>query len=293
MTDTAPTIETDFVFNGFRYAGQLWGAAGAPVLALHGWLDNSASFAVLASHLRGVQLLAPDLAGHGHSDHRKSLCDYPVWSEVAELIAMADSMNWDRFTVVGHSRGAMISMILAATFPERISRLVLIDALTPYPLTAAEAPERMLKSIQEVKRRLQRERSIYPSYEAAIQARCRSDFAKVSQATAETLAKRGLSKMEQGYHWHSDGKLWAPSNIALTVEQIEAFISRITAKVLLLKGKDGLINHVVPGSDYDRLMNSTIDTLAIEEREFDDGHHLHMEAASLDVALAIQEFLGS
>jgi pimeloyl-ACP methyl ester carboxylesterase len=43
---------------------------GIPVIALHGWLDNANSFARLAPKLEGLRILALDMAGHGHSDHR-------------------------------------------------------------------------------------------------------------------------------------------------------------------------------------------------------------------------------
>lgn len=43
---------------------------GLPVIALHGWLDNANSFARLAPKLKGLRILALDMAGHGHSDHR-------------------------------------------------------------------------------------------------------------------------------------------------------------------------------------------------------------------------------
>ena len=48
-----------------------WGNADdKPVLALHGWLDNAASFTPLAPRLKNVRLIAVDLAGHGRSQHR-------------------------------------------------------------------------------------------------------------------------------------------------------------------------------------------------------------------------------
>ena len=43
---------------------------GVPVIALHGWLDNANSFARLAPKLKGLRIIALDMAGHGHSGHR-------------------------------------------------------------------------------------------------------------------------------------------------------------------------------------------------------------------------------
>lgn len=284
--------EREFIFNGFRYVAQCWGEEGGlPVLAVHGWLDNSASFTVLASQLAGVHFVALDLAGHGYSDHRIGLSDYPIWSEIAEIYAVADAMGWDQFAFIGHSRGAMMSILAAAVFPERISHLILLDALTPPAVSANEAPVRMVKSIHELHRRLKRQRSCYPTYDAAIKARCQSEFGKVSEASAQLLASRGLTQLPEGYNWHADGKLWAPSNLALTAEQIESFIANVKAKTLVLLGKHGLQARRIVGVSFETLLHKTVTALSAEVQEFDDGHYLHMEAAAVSVAAAIQAFL--
>ena len=284
--------ERTFIFNGFQYVGQYWGEAGGlPILALHGWLDNSASFDVLARLLDNVELLALDLAGHGKSDHRLGLSDYPIWSETPELFAIADAMGWQQFALMGHSRGAMMSLIAAAAFPERISHLILIDALTPLPVEAAQSVERMVDSIHELRYRSQSSPSCFSSYDAAIQARCHSEFGKITPVTASILASRGLTQSDKGYQWHADGKLWAPSNTGLSTEQIETFIDNISAKVLILLGKKGFKCKITSGSPFESLLSKLIERLHADVQEYDDGHYLHMESAAEQVAITIQNFL--
>jgi len=293
-------IEREFNLNGFRYAAQLWSApldAGAepqPVIALHGWLDNSASFEVLAPLLVtscNAQVLAPDLAGHGHSEHRNGFSDYSIWSEILAILAMADEMEWQVFTLIGHSRGAMIAMMAASLFPDRISTVVLIDAIAPSPVTTSQTPDKMRKSMQEIQRRVLRKTSCYPSYAAAIQARMSSDITKVNESTAKRLAVRGLSEVEAGFHWHSDGKLWAFGHLSLTPEQIIAFAEELRSKTYILLAKQGFKAFIQENSTYLRLTDELIERLDADVKDFDDGHYLHMESSAVDVAHAISDFI--
>ncbi|MGK2915619.1 MAG: alpha/beta fold hydrolase, partial [Porticoccaceae bacterium] len=105
-------LEHRFVRQGLTLAAREWGdPEGLPVLALHGWLDNCGSFAVLAPLLIGVRLVALDLAGHGLSSHRSADATYNIWQDVGDVHAVAEQLGWENFALLGHSRGAMIATL--------------------------------------------------------------------------------------------------------------------------------------------------------------------------------------
>ena len=64
--------EKKFHVFGQTLAALSWEGEGEPVLALHGWLDNAASYIPLAAEWSRT-MVALDFSGHGHSDHRPDL----------------------------------------------------------------------------------------------------------------------------------------------------------------------------------------------------------------------------
>lgn len=87
---------------------------GRRVLALHGWLDNAASFVPLAAQLPALDLVALDLPGHGHSAHLPPGTQYNTPGAICHVLDVADALGWDRFTLLGHSMGAGIASLTAA-----------------------------------------------------------------------------------------------------------------------------------------------------------------------------------
>lgn len=116
------------------------------VVFLHGASQDRTLWALQVRYFshHGWSVLAPDLPGHGLSEGEllTSIEDMALW--VGELIVEA---GFDSATLVGHSMGALVALELAATQPERVSRLVMSGAAAAMPVhdnlqTPADANER-------------------------------------------------------------------------------------------------------------------------------------------------------
>ena len=67
---------------------------GPPLLALHGWLDNAASFEPLFAELAGFDLVALDLAGHGVLAHCVAGYDYVYLDWLHDVLDALDVLGW-------------------------------------------------------------------------------------------------------------------------------------------------------------------------------------------------------
>ena len=102
------------------------GESGPPVVLLHGLAGSEAWWSRNVPALSDAfQVLAVDLPGFGssHRDARLILDEVP-----AQVVALLDEMGIERAHVIGHSMGGLVAGGLAADHPERVDRLVLVDA---------------------------------------------------------------------------------------------------------------------------------------------------------------------
>ena len=101
-----------------------------PVLALHGWLDNAASFTRLGPLLTGCRVIAIDQRGHGMTDHLNR--PYHIWDGVPDVIGILDALGWEQAILLGHSMGAAVATLVASAYPDRIEALWLVEGLGPW-----------------------------------------------------------------------------------------------------------------------------------------------------------------
>lgn len=260
---------------------------GLPVIALHGWLDNAASFARLAPLLPGLRIVALDFAGHGHSDHRPPGGSYAIWDYAHDVLQVAEQFGWQRFSLLGHSMGAIVSVLLAAAMPERVERLALIDGLIPYTGEADTAPQKLGEALTAQLALAGKSKPVYAEFDRAVQARMRGVGA-VSREAAELLAQRGLMPVPGGYTWRTDSRLTLPSPLRLTLAHALAFVAGLQCPTKLVMAEQGMllaqpsINQVVEGT-------------AIEVAQLPGGHHLHLDdhSGAALVADCFKAFLGA
>ena len=273
-----------FAVNAMTLAAQEWGSEGGlPVLALHGWLDNSASFERLAPLLPGIHLIALDMAGHGQSSHRPGVGLYSFWDDIHDLLAVADELGWQEFVLLGHSRGAIIGTLAAACFPERIKALALVEGFVPEPARAEDAPLQLSNALKGLKGVASKQRSVYPDVELAIKARERGMF-PLSYAAASLLTRRGIQAVEGGFCWTSDPRLLVPSAVKLTATQINAFINSLSMPVCLLLAHEGLPKL------YPHYLQHLHQYSHIKPQLLEGGHHLHVEDECVKVAEHLRDF---
>ncbi|AJX90847.1 MULTISPECIES: alpha/beta fold hydrolase [Burkholderia] len=258
-----------FEYGSLAIHAQSWGMSDeAAVLALHGWLDNSASFEPLAARLRNVRWLAPDLLGHGWTGHLPRQESYTIEQHARALARMIERQDWPSLTLVGHSLGAGIATVLAAAMPARVNRLVLIDALGPPAITPRASVSRLLDSVRCSQPAALPAHVIYPSIQAAIEIRRRT--AQLSHEAAAALAARDLISTSDGFASRSDRRLAAKPHLTMTEEECLALLANVKCPTLLIRASGGWLT-----DDLVIRRSAVMGTLSVVEVE--GGHHVHME----------------
>ena len=280
-------VECSYEVFGLTLKAKLWSSTApsqktpaqqAPrrIIALHGWLDNCASFDGIAEKLN-ADILCLDLAGHGLSGFRQHLGAYNIWLDIPEILAVADHLGWKTFELLGHSRGAAIAFILAATFPKRVERLYCLDGIFPLIADPEKAPEQLFNSITGVRKQLARAARYYPTFDAAVAAR-QSGMFPLLRKDAISFANRAVIKSEDGYAWRYDPKVGAPSELRLTRPQLTAFADAIKCPLVLFIADKGIIN-----DDVDVRALFAQHSLW-EQQSLVGDHHCHMSAQADTIA---------
>jgi pimeloyl-ACP methyl ester carboxylesterase len=106
------------------------GGHGPAVVLIHGFGETGDMWSPMAAVLaRDHTVVVPDLRGMGLSSHPAG--GYDKWTQAGDIRAVLDKLGIDRADIVGHDIGVMVAYAYAARYPDKTSRLVVIDSPVP------------------------------------------------------------------------------------------------------------------------------------------------------------------
>lgn len=259
---------------------------GPKLLALHGWLDNAASFIPLQRELAGFDLVALDLPGHGASAHRLPGYDYVFVDWIHDVLDVLDALGWEHAMLLGHSMGGAIASLVAAAVPARVERLALIEALGPISGKPEEAGERLRKAVP-ARRALRTDKParVIASVEAALAARLAAT--PMRPDCAELIVRRNLRVAGSGVAWRSDPRLMLPGHVRTDEAVIQDWLRHIECPTLVIAADPApsYFRPEVRDARLAQLRDARVEVVA-------GGHHLHMEQPDIVGAL-LREFLAA
>lgn len=252
-----------------------------PVICIHGWLDNWASFQPLSENL-SEYLICIDLPGHGHSSHLQEGNWYHFVDYAVRLREVLNHLNLEKFHIAGHSMGAAIGCLYAAVFPESVLSLTMIDGLGPLVNPPEEARNILRDSILHREAKKNKKRA-FKDLDLAVKARMSNG--EINYESARLLVENQVNRSSGLYTWSFDYKLKFTSSLRLTSEQLLSFFIKLECPVLLIQATEGYV-HKAPFWE----LKSKIRNLTLEQLE--GKHHLHMEKPK-ETAAVIYRFLSS
>jgi pimeloyl-ACP methyl ester carboxylesterase len=263
--------EAEFTIFGRKIAAKRWGNPdGQSTLAIHGWLDNANTFDRLAPMLPELDIVVLDLAGHGHSDHRAPGVQYQNWDYVIDILAVANVLKWDTFNIIGHSMGGQISSVIAATFPERVHRAIMIDGFAAEGIYTDE--DRVAGNRHTIEKMLSadtRPAKVFKDIETMA--------LRVKEATDQTLdaarilVSRGHKEVDGGVSWRTDPRIRYPSSGRSSRNQLDIMLKQSLSPALLIVAEQGdkWYRSEIPQA---QLHHPNLEVISIP-----GPHHIHLE----------------
>lgn len=284
--DVGEPIELRVTVPFGELAALQWGDAGTPaLLALHGWLDNAASFARLAPLLATQRrVIALDLPGHGHSAHLPpGVHRYNNLDQVDHVLDFADALQLESFDLLGHSLGAGIASLTAAAAPARVGKLALIEGLGPLADDGSQTLARW-RDAHAQRQTSRRPPRVFASIDDAVAARVAAGGLDADEA--RPIVERNLRETDGGHAWRSDPRLRLATPLRIEELQLRRVITGIGAPTLLL-----LADPATPYLPPELMAARAACVADCRVERIAGSHHLHIRQ-SQQCAERILAFLG-
>ncbi|MBW8190172.1 alpha/beta hydrolase [Neiella marina] len=254
------------------------------IVATHGWLDNANSFLPLAKRLTNYQLLAFDWPGHGLSDHIAEHSNYHFVDWADTLLQVLDAQIGP-VILLGHSMGALVNTLVAAAFPEKVSKLILIEGAGPLTVEPEQATAMLRKGLLSRTRTRNKLARHFDTLEDVVKTRQQAS-PDLNDALVTLLVERNVEASNQQLRWRYDPRLKALSAMRMTELQAQQLLSNIECDVLTVIADQGY-------AQVRQLLEQRRSCFkSIQKVVLPGGHHVHMTRPD-DLAELIDEFVAN
>ena len=241
MAEIAPAPGRQILVGDLRLHVREAGEAGGPLLILlHGFPESGRAWRKLMRPLaeRGFHVVAPDMRGYGASDAPEGVDQYRLDQLVADITGLADALEASTFTLAGHDWGGIVAWAVAALHPDRLKRLVILNA--PHADTVAGEMRRHPRQVL---------RSLYVGLfqmpvlpELLLKAFSYRALRRSLTGTSRPGAFQPSEIQDYVSEWAAPGRLTAMLNYYRALRLPAAPLGRIRVPTLILWGmKDGFL----------------------------------------------------
>lgn len=273
---------------GLRHHLRHWGDNGAPLLvALHGWMDSSASFQFVADRLAGAfHVVAPDWRGFGRTQWGGA-DSYEVGEYLGDLDALCRHLApTGPILLMGHSMGGNMAMLYAGVRPERVAALVNLEGLGLPAVKAEAVPGRLRQWLDQIAggARL----SDYDSQEAYARRLLQAN-PRLGAAQAAFLARENGCAQGERWRLRADPAHKIVNRVAYRLEEVLACWREIIAPVLWVEAACSASRARMlaePGYEDRLACVASLQRVVVE----DAGHMMHHDRPA-EVAQLVADFL--
>ncbi len=234
---------------------------GDTILCLHGRWGRGETWVDLMRHYgQRYRIIAPDQRGHGLSG--KPVSKYTADEMASDVVALLDYLRIDSIMLLGHSMGAHVAGYLAATYPDRVRALALLDKSAAGPEKESTLPVEEIAPIDPITKD-------WPlPFSSRTEARDYIRSTMESELSYQYFMN-SLTEDIEGYHM-----LYSAQAMAANIAYYQAWfdlLPQIKCPVMLVRASG---HEAVSDDDFRRMRSLIPDCMAFEMSHPDHNVHL-------------------
>jgi lipase len=237
---------SDVPVHGGELRVAAWGTGPSTVLGIHGITGSCIQLAPVARLLApDFQLVAPDLRGRGASNGLPG--PYGIANHAADCAAVVERFADGPVVVIGESLGGFVAVMLAATRPDLVERLVLADGGLPTPVPAGLDPDELIRAV--IGPAIDRLDQVFPSLEAYLDFwRAHPALGEEWNEDVERYLEYDLEPAEGGFRSRARKDAVRQDGIDVLAEQelIQRGLEKVSCPIAFVRACRNLVNAEPP-----------------------------------------------